>query len=1118
MRISVPPAMRQGGLGTGGLRSIYGFTLLAAGRALALVIMAEAVADGIASVVARTDSWHEAIAWGIFGALLRAAVTWGTRTFAVRSAMDSKESLRRDLAARLLDDGAPSVGSAAVLATHGLDELDNYYRAVLPAITSAAVVPILIGARLLFADWLSAVIIAVTITLVPLFMALIGTHTNEKVFAATAALSRLSDHLVELARGLPVLIGLGRAEEQTAALRTISDDYRAKTMKTLRVAFMSSLALELISTISVALVAVSIGLRLVNGDLTLGVALVVLLLAPECFTPFRDLGAAFHASQDGLGALGRARAIIDAPLRAQLASRNGAWAVENLTVRFADRATDAVHALSFEIPRDEITALQGLSGAGKSTVLDVLAGQLRGSDEVTISGCLVGVAYASVAWLPQHPHFVGDTVRQELELYADGDGDTRTLRIDSLLNELGLLGVVDDSPDQLSPGEARRLALARTFLRVDAGATLVLLDEPTAHLDEQSSTVVLRLIAGLRGRTTVVLVSHDFAVNAIAQNTVHIGAASEFRQASQSAEDGATTRADIHEEQRTYSLLNHHSALPALWVFLRPAAARYAGAIALGTLAVLFAVSMTTVSGWLIVKASEHPSIMYLSVAIVGVRFFGIGRSALHYAERLVTHDAVLESVTTMRLRMWHAFIARGATSRKMLSGASVLDNLVGAADHVRDLAPRVVIPAVVSLLTSVAAVIAVGVLDLAALPLIAACVIVCLVVAPIVTVAADRAASERTQRVKSTVLRQFAAALTAAGDLRANGIGPRIRGRLVADDHAAGLGARRGSLALGLGSTIIVLSCCVTAVLTFAVTAPAVRSGLLPIEIVAVLAFLPLTLVDSFLASTEALQQWPALSYQLRRINGVLNESGPSTAHGDLELESPHRVDLTKLSARWPNAPYPAITGIDLHATRGRWVVVSGPSGSGKSTLLTVLLGYLAASAGTYSVDDTDTSTISPRSLRSSIAWAPQDGYLFDSTLRGNLLIARSRSDAPSDVEMHDVLAQVGLSELVSTLDHGLDTEVGAGGSHLSGGQRQRVVVARTLLARATVVLLDEPTAHLDAVAASELMTDLRAALTNKIVVMVTHHSDEQESDDNTVVLSGGDRYAREKMPVYSG
>ncbi len=1118
MRLALPPALRQAGLGAGGMTSIYGFTLLAAGRALALVIMAEAVSTGIASVVARTEGWHGAIAWGIGGALLRAAITWGTRTFSTRSALASKEALRRDLAARLLNDGTPSVGSAAVLATHGLDELDNYYKTVLPAITSAAVIPILIGARLLFADWLSAAIIAVTITLVPLFMALIGMHTSEKVSAATAALARLSDHLVELARGLPVLVGLGRAEEQTTALKEISDDYRAKTMKTLRVAFMSSLALELISTISVALVAVTIGLRLVNGELTLGVALLVLILAPECFTPFRDLGASFHAAQDGLGALGQARAIIDAAVAAPVARREGDWSVDDLTVRFADREVDAVHGLSFSIARGEITALQGVSGAGKSTVLDVLAGQLRASDGVSISGSLSGIASATVAWLPQHPHFVGETVRAELELYADAPVSGDPARIDALLRQLDLLPIAHESPQQLSPGESRRLAVARTFLRIDAGASLVLLDEPTAHLDERNARVVERMIAALRGRTTVVLVSHDRDVNALARRVVAIGAASVLRQSSRGVGvPEARIGARATGATAPYAP-DSRSSLAALWVFLRPAARRYVAAAALGTLAVLFAVSMTTVSGWLIVKASEHPSIMYLSVAIVGVRFFGIGRSALHYAERLVTHDAVLDSVTGLRLRMWRSFTARGATSRTLLGGASVLDNLVGAADHVRDLAPRVLIPTAVGILTSASAVIAVAVLDGAALPLIVSCLAVCLIVAPAITVAADRAASQATGRLQSVVLRRFAAMLAAAGDLRANGVGTRLRSQLAADDRAAGRSARRGSAALGLGSAVIVLTCSATAVLTLAVAAPAVRAGTLPIEVVAVLAFLPLALVDSLLASTEAVQQWPALAYQVKRIDSVLvdDPTAPGGARG--ALQAVHQMELDDVSARWPESSRDAISHVDLSAHRGQWVVITGPSGCGKSTLLTLLLGYLPSIGGEYRLDGRDASSLEPQSLRKRIAWAPQDGYLFDSTLRANLLIARPRDDAPTDDELRAVLARVGLSNLVDTLHHGLDTRVGAGGSHLSGGQRQRIVVARTLLTRADVVLLDEPTAHLDAEAADGLMRDLRSALDDKLVVLVTHHDGERDSDDVRITLAADGRAIAHPRAVLAG
>jgi ATP-binding cassette subfamily C protein CydCD len=208
--------------------------------------------------------------------------------------MGAKESLRSQLVLRLGAAGrhkAGGDGDLAVLATRGLDALDNYYTQYLPALVSCVTVPLLIGVRILFADWVSAVIIVLTVPLIPLFMALIGWHTQEKVQAASTALGRLSDHLLELAKGLTVLVGLGRAEAQTEALRKVSEDHRYKTMATLRVAFLSALALELIATLSVAVVAVFIGVRLVLGEMPLDVGLLALMLAPECYLPLRELGS-----------------------------------------------------------------------------------------------------------------------------------------------------------------------------------------------------------------------------------------------------------------------------------------------------------------------------------------------------------------------------------------------------------------------------------------------------------------------------------------------------------------------------------------------------------------------------------------------------------------------------------------------------------------------------------------------------------------------------------------------------------------------------------------------------------------------------------------------------------
>lgn len=1148
--------LRRAGLGTGGTRTLYVLGVLSGIKALALVLLADSLARGIVGVINGDEAWRTSLLVAVAAAVLRAVAHWATQTFAAREVLGIKEKTRQELAERLVSGGVGSVGAMTTLATQGLDELDKYYGTVLPATTGAAVIPLVIGARILAADWLSALIIVLTVPLIPIFMALIGIDTQEKVAAASAALGRLSDHLVELARGLPVLVGLGRVDEQTAALEHISDDYRVRTMQTLRSAFMSSLALELISTISVAVVAVFIGTRLVADELPLEVGLLVLILAPECFAPFRDLGAAFHASQDGVLALGRARAVIDAPepapfleadsLDAPLPDAGADVTVDTLTVRYAGRTEPAVDEVSFVVPALGITALTGVSGSGKTTVLDVLGGRLRdGTDGAVVTGRVCGVNAASLAWVPQHPHTVGDTVRDELRLYAPHDAGARTgsgadARISELLDLLGLAGAADADPAQLSPGELRRVAFARALLRVDAGATLLMLDEPTAHLDAESSRVIERVIGELRGTVTILLASHEAAVTRLATHRVELGgdagvrALQRDRAAAGAAVFGADAAAPAAALSRDGVGVVAASARPLdsttstgkepaggrgprlFWHIVRPSAPQFALAIALGVLAALFAISLTAVSGWLIVRASTHPPIMLLLVAIVGVRFFGIGRSVLHYAERLQTHDAIFASVTRLRMRIWRSLAARGPSSRKLLRGGTALDYLVVTADQVRDLAPRVMLPPAVGAVCGAIALVAVALLHAPAVPLLAASLLVCLLVAPALALWGDRRATRGQQLIRSQVTRRFAALLAAADDVRINGVDRVVRDDLRAFDRSAGVHARRSAWALGLGGAVVTGVCCATAGLMLAVSAPAVAAGTLPIEVVAVLVLLPLGLLEPLLSVVDAVQQWPALAQAVRRLEpfggaSLTPASAPSGSAGDLRAGARakseialaevdgviHEVILSDVAARWPDGEASVFTGASASVGTGEWLIVAGPSGSGKSTLLTVLLGYLRPSEGRYLVGRQDTVTVSTESLRRHIAWCPQEGHLFDSTLRANLLLARSRGDAPDDAEMLEALRRVGLRPFFDTLPDGFDTRVGSEGAAFSGGQRQRVAVARTLLTRAEVVLLDEPTAHLDGGAAAHLMSDLRTALGDQVAVLVTHHVDDLRADD---------------------
>ena len=644
-------------LGPGGMRSVAVIAGLAAVRAVALVLVAEGLATSIAALADGTQSWRAGTALAASGVLLRALVSWLLPIVAARGAIEAKTRLRADLGERIALDGR-GAGRDAVLATSGLDDLDEYYGVVIPTAVAAFVVPLVLGLRILSVDWLSALVVGLTLPLVPLFMVLIGMHSRERVDAAAGALDRLADHLVELAHGLPVLVGLGRVPEQSRALAAIQDDYRHRTNLTLRTAFLSMLALELLATLSVAVVAVVLGIRLLEGDVELSVALLVLLLAPECFGPLRDVGAAFHSSQDGRASLRRVRELLDGDVVVVPRRAGGAARLSSIEVHYEGRTRPALqlHTAAFEPGR--VTAVTGASGAGKSTLTAVLTGTLPAG--ASLRGRVRGVDPRRVAYAPQAPTTFAETVRGELELYADDPHD-----VDAVVEQLDLGALLDAANVTLSPGELRRVALARAFLRVRAGATLLVLDEPTAHLDEASAELVRRAIRAARGTATIVLVSHDPGTLALADAVLALdrSAPSMSPAAAADVTTGRLPREAAPAQQP------QGSARFVLGL-LRPAAGRWIGGVLLGLLATGMGLALTAVSAWLIVRASQQPAIMYLLVAIVGVRFFGIGRAvaqvrrAPRQPRRRVRRDGRPATAALARHRRARRRLARPARGR----------------------------------------------------------------------------------------------------------------------------------------------------------------------------------------------------------------------------------------------------------------------------------------------------------------------------------------------------------------------------------------------------------------------------------------------------------------------
>ncbi|WLQ05590.1 thiol reductant ABC exporter subunit CydD [Arthrobacter oryzae] len=1163
--------------------ALYWLGLLASLKALSLVLMAQAVASMLAGLVSHSPAWADQLGWGLAGVALRSLTVWAQGVASRRAALGVKEELRAALLARALRNGTraagPSDGGLAILATRGLDALDSYYTQFLPALVNCAAIPLLLGARILLADWVSAVVVVLTVPLVPLFMVLIGRYTEDRVRAAQSALARLSGHMLELAKGLPVLVGLGRATAQRKALEDISEQYRSKTMDTLRTAFLSALALELIATISVAVVAVFIGVRLVHGDMALEAGLLALILAPDCYLPLRELGTAHHASDDGRAALAEVTAVMDAPevqrLRPQDGSLPGGEASDdgadlpavtarNLMVAYGGRLAPAVGPLSFDAPAGLITALDGASGAGKSTILGVLAGIVGTGGGTTVSGTIAGFSPSDVAWVPQHPVMLAKSVLAEVQLYlADGAANgaaatatatapaataTAAAAAQRCLEAAGAGHLAGKHPAELSPGELRRVALARGLARIEAGATLLLLDEPTAHLDRESANVVNESILKLRGRATVLLVAHDRLTRELADHVVAVAAGTQAGPAAELAAAPTAARAaaalaapakasaDATEEATAAGTAARAAAgtlagdaardgagdgglVPAqtgvntparIFRLLRPELVKFGSAGVVGVLAALFAVALAGLSGWLIIRASEQPPILYLLTAIVGVRFFGIGRAVLRYTERLLLHDAVFSSLTRLRGRLWDS-LSRGALSlRRLLQGGNVLGTVIDDVDTVRDLLPRVVLPPVTAVAVGTCAVAATALLLPVALPAVIAAAVVSLAAAPAAALLADRMSAQAEQRLRSGVLRDVAAALDARAELHANGVAGPVLSAIGESDKEATVASQRSAWAEGLGQALTVLACGAAALATAVLAGPQVMDGSVAPATAAVVVLMQLALVDPYAAMTTAVRQYPALRLVLDRISeaGVLDASdaqddgiaGPRAGDtrgrqgGGLEPVAPRAgalagLELDALSAAWPSGP-DVFTGVSATAVPGRWLAVTGASGSGKSTLLAVMLGFLPPHAGRIAVSG-------------RAAWCPQEAHLFDSTIRGNLLLGRPEGKAgDAEQEMADALAAVGLEPLLRRLEHGSETRIGPGGAFLSGGERQRLAVARTLMTGADVILLDEPTAHLDAEAGREMLADLRQGLAGRTVVLVTHNPDDIDPADERLDL----------------
>ena len=1002
-----------------------------------------------------------AVVVAVFAA--RALAGWVTDTAAARAAAVVGSDVRRRVVRAILRDGGGgrATGELAGLATRGAAAAEPYLTRYVPALVLAGVLPVVTLVAIATQDPMSALVVLCTLPLIPVFGILVGLATQDRARSQWRALASLSGHFLDVMRGLPTLVAFRRAEAQAATIRATTDRYRRRTVETLRIAFASSAVLELVATLSVALVAVTVGIRLAGGSLDLETALVVLLLAPEAYWPLRRVGAEFHAASEGVATFEAASELVDdaedGPVR-----RPGALRAEHVSVLRAGRAVPALDDVSLDVPERGVVAITGPSGCGKSTLLLVLAGLLEPT-----SGTVQGPTRDRIAWLPQRPVFVTGTVADNLRLAVPGATDEQlraalekvALRVD-LDAELGEDGTT------LSAGERARLALARVVL---AARPYVLLDEPTAHLDPATERVIAETVRELGRTSGVVVVAHRPALVAVADRVLELDAPAPVvavRPVSVAARPAPPEQPDPGRRRGL--------AVPTI----------------LGGLASASGVALTATAGWLIVQASYRPAILTLLVAIVAVRTFGIARPALRYVERLQSHDVVLRMLADRRVAVYDAVVplTPGALGRRR---GDVLAAVVDDVDSVLDRELRVRMPVRGFAITGALALLVAGLVDLRAVPVVLG---VCLAGAGGYLLArrgaarAERGAVDARARLSDAVVETTQTASELAMW--------QAEERAVASVDAVSRELGRGTVAsatwLATGRAVVLL-CSGVGVAAAALLLAGQVSG----PMLALLVLLPLALGEvagsladagAIAARTRAAED--RLAELASRAPAVSSPAEPAPLAGAA-------VAVDGVDAAWDDRVVLRDLGLDL--APGDRVAVVGPTGSGKSTLAALLMRFVDPVRGAVRLGGRPLPELALGDVRRTVGLVDDDPHVFATTLAENVRLARPGA---TDADVDGALRQARLGDWLDSLPDGLDSWLGDGHAQVSGGERARIAIARSLLADQPVLVLDEPAAHLDGATAEDLAAEVLDGADGRTVVWITHAEAGLDRVDRVVAL----------------